>query len=229
MIQWRLEAPTQVLGRRLHRLDTNNAKRRNKKKMMNWKKHLKAATVMSMLLLGMTVAASAQNSNQANVSMSATLQESITVSLSGANVNFTLASGNASNPGDTTIDATTDWVLKPGRTKLELDAYFDSSSAALVHQGTYPGGQTPIDIPSSAVEVSMTSVLGNFPLTPVSNSVAFGAAGAGLQLFNQTINGANKTGSRTVTLGFNINLGSLTQLPADTYNGTLRIQAQATP
>jgi hypothetical protein len=30
-------------------------------------------------------------------------------------------------------------------------------------------------------------------------------------------------------LVFNINLSALPQLPADTYSGTLRIQAQATP
>ena len=193
--------------------------------MMNWKKHLKAATVLSMLMLGMTVAASAQNSIPANVSMSANLAESVTVSLSGANVNFTLTSGSTSNPGDTTIDVTTDWVLKPGRASLKLFAYFDNASVALMHQTGYPLGQTPIDIPSSAVEVGVNGG----PLTPVSSTVVFGAANAGLQLFNQAITGANKTGNRTDTLAFNVNLGSLAQLPADTYNGTLHIQAQATP
>lgn len=189
--------------------------------MSTLKKSLKAATVMSMLLLGMTVAASAQSSNVGNVSMSATLAESVTVSLSGANVNFTLTSGNTSNPGDTTIDATTDWVLKPGRTSLKLFAYFDSSTMALAHQDAANTG----DIPSSAVEVGVNGGA----LTPVSSTVVFGAANAGLQLFDQSITGANKTGSRTDALAFNINLGSLTQLSADTYNGTLHIQAQATP
>lgn len=189
--------------------------------MSNWKKTLKAATVLSMLLVGMTVAASAQNSNVANVSMSASLSESITVSLSGANVNFTLTGGSASNPGNTTISATTDWVLKPGRTALKLFAYFDSSSIALAHQDA----ANTSDIPSSAVEVGVNGGA----LTPVSSTVVFGAANAGMQLFNQSITGANKTGTRTDTLAFNINLGSLTQLPADTYNGTLHIQAQATP
>lgn len=189
--------------------------------MSHLKKSLKAVTVMSMLLLGMTVAASAQNSNAANVSMSANLAESVTVSLSGANVNFTLTSGSTSNPGDTTIDATTDWVLKPGRTSLKLFAYFDSSTIALAHQDAANTG----DIPSSAVEVGVNGGA----LTPVSSTVVFGAANAGLQLFDQSITGANKTGTRTDALAFNINLGSLTQLAADTYNGTLHIQAQATP
>lgn len=189
--------------------------------MSNFNKSLKAATVLSMLLLGMTVAASAQNSNVANINMSASLSESITVSLSGANVNFTLTSGSASNPGNTTINSTTSWVLQPGRTALKLYAYFDSSSMALAHQ---TAGNTS-DIPSSAIEVGVNGGA----LTPVSSTVVFGAANAGMQLFNQSITGANKTGSRTDALAFNINLGSLTQLPADTYNGTLHIQAQATP
>ena len=186
-----------------------------------WKKHLKAATVLSMLMLGMTVAASAQNSNVANINMSASLSESITVSLSGANVNFTLTSGSATNAGDTTISATTDWVLKPGRTALKLFAYFDSSAIALAHVDA----ANTSNIPSSAVEVGVNGGA----LTPVSSTVAVGAASAGLQLFNQSITGANKTGNRTDTLAFNVNLGSLAQLPADTYNGTLHIQAQATP
>jgi len=189
--------------------------------MSNWKKHLKAATVLSMLLLGMTVAASAQNSNVANINMAATLSESVTVSLSGANVNFTLTSGSASNPGDTTISATTDWVLKPGRSALKLYAYFDSSTIALAHQDA----ANTSDIPSSAVEVGVNGGA----LTPVSSTVVFGAASAGLQLYNLSITGANKTGTRTDALAFNLNLGSLLTLPADTYNGTLHIQAQATP
>ena len=189
--------------------------------MSDWKKHLKAATVLSMLLLGMTVAASAQNSNVANINLSASLSESLTVSLSGANVNFTLTSGSASNAGDTTISATTSWVLKPGRAFVKLYAYFDSSTIALAHTDA----ANTSDVPSSAVEVGVNGGA----LTPVSSTVAFGAANAGLQLFNQSITGANKTSNRTDTLAFNVNLGSLTQLPADTYNGTLHIQAQATP
>jgi hypothetical protein len=45
------------------------------------------------------------------------------------------------------------------------------------------------------------------------------------------ITGANKTSSRTDVMAFNINLtgGTLPQLPAATYTGTLNIQAQATP
>lgn len=186
--------------------------------MSTFRKHLKAATVLSMLLLGISVAASAQvNSNVSNITMSASLAESLTVSLSGSSVNFTLTSGSASNPGNTTISATTSWVLKPGRTAVKLYAYFDSSTIALAHTDV----ANTSDIPSSAVEVGVNGGA----LSPVSSTVALGAANAGLQLFNQAITGTNKNASRTDTLAFNINLGSLAQLPADTYNGTLHIQA----
>ena len=48
---------------------------------------------------------------------------------------------------------------------------------------------------------------------------------------NVAITGANKNSSRTDVMAFNINLtgGTLPQLPAATYTGTLNIQAQATP
>jgi len=52
-----------------------------------------------------------------------------------------------------------------------------------------------------------------------------------LQMANVSITGANKNASRTDQMAFNIDLsgGTLPQLPADTYTGTLNIQAQATP
>jgi hypothetical protein len=112
-------------------------------------------------------------------------------------------------------------VLQPGRTAVKLYAYFDSSTIALVHTNA----ANTSDVPSSAVEIGVNGGA----LSPVSSTVAFGAANAGLQLFNVSITGLNKNSSRTDTLAFNINLGSLAQLPADTYNGTLHIQAQATP
>ena len=49
--------------------------------------------------------------------------------------------------------------------------------------------------------------------------------------FDVTITGANRAANRTDAMAFNINLtgGTLPQLPASTYTGTLNIQAQATP
>jgi hypothetical protein len=61
--------------------------------------------------------------------------------------------------------------------------------------------------------------------------VAFGVANSGLLMANVAITGTNKNASRTDQMAFNIDLsgGTLPQLPADTFTGTLNIQAQATP
>jgi hypothetical protein len=50
-------------------------------------------------------------------------------------------------------------------------------------------------------------------------------------LANVPITAANRSGTRADVMAFNINLtgGTLPQLPAATYTGTLNIQAQATP
>ena len=65
----------------------------------------------------------------------------------------------------------------------------------------------------------------------LTNTVAFGAANAGLKLATVPITAANRSANRTDAMTFNINLtgGTLPQLPANTYTGTLNIQAQATP
>jgi hypothetical protein len=179
-------------------------------------------TVLSILMLGFASLACAQatNSGAQSIALNATLAESLTLSLSGNAVNFTLASGSATNVGSTDVTATTSWVLKPGRTAVTVDAYFASATAALTD-----GGAPANNIPSSAFQISNNSG----PATALTSTVAFGAANAGLRLENVAITGANKQSSVTDDMVFNINLSSLGQLPAGTYTGTLNIQAQATP
>jgi hypothetical protein len=100
-----------------------------------------------------------------------------------------------------------------------VHAYFASAAAALTGGGN--------NIPSSAFFIADNGGSS----TALTNSVAFGGANAGLQLANVAITGANRASSRTDVMAFNINLtgGTLPQLPAATYTGTLNIQAQATP
>ena len=157
-------------------------------------------------------------------------QEFITITLDGTALNWTgafansLTPGAASNAGNTAVTVTSNWNLAPGRTALILYAYFNSATAALAHSATLCTTGCP-DIPSSAIEIKVNA--GAF--TPMTQTAPFGAAGASLQIFNLRITGANKTSNRTDTLAFNINLSGLPQLPADTYTGTLVLQAQATP
>jgi hypothetical protein len=187
---------------------------------------MKTATLMriAVVTLAMTFAvslASAQlNSVAQPIALNANLTESLTVNLSASAVNFTLVAGNAANAGSTNITATTAWVLKPGRTAVGVYAYFGSSTAAL----TDGAGN---NIPSADFFISDNGGAS----TALTNTVAFGGANAGYQMANVAITGLNKTSSRTDVMAFNINLtgGTLPQLPANTYTGTLNIQAQATP
>ena len=179
---------------------------------------------IAVVVLAMTFAvstASAQlNSGAQTIALNANLTESLTLNLSANAVNFTLAAGTAANPGSTNITATTTWVLKPGRTAVGVYAYFASAAAAL----TDGVGD---NIPSSAFFIADNGGAS----TALTSTVAFGGANAGYQMANVAITGANKNSSRNDVMAFNINLtgGTLPQLPANTYTGTLNIQAQATP
>ncbi len=160
------------------------------------------------------------NSGPQPITVTATLSESITVSLSGSEVTFTLTPGTAVNAGNTTVTATTSWVMRPSRTTVGLYGYFASASAAL-------SDGAGNNIPSSAFSLSDNGGAA----TALTNTVLFGGANAGLQFANVAITSANENSSRTDAMSFNINLtgGTLPQLPASTYMGTLYIQAQTTP
>ena len=178
------------------------------------------AIALGLALATSMASAQAINSGAQTIALNATLAESLTLSLSANAVNFTLAAGSAANAGSTNITATTTWVLKPGRTAVGVYAYFANAASAL----TDGAGD---NIPSSAFTIADNA---GAP-SALTNSVAFGGANAGLQMANVAITGANKNSSRTDVMAFNINLtgGTLPQLPAATYTGTLNIQAQATP
>ncbi|HUK26684.1 MAG TPA: hypothetical protein VLV49_19060 [Terriglobales bacterium] len=186
--------------------------------------HCVPVAMVALALITATSLASAQslNSGPQTIALNATLSESLTLSLSANAVNFTLTPGSATNAGSTNITATTSWTLRPGRTAVGVYAYFTSAAAAMTD-----GGTPANNIPSSAFKIADNGGAS----TALTNSVAFGAANAGLQLANVTITGANRSSSRTDAMAFNIDLsgGTLPQLPAGTYTGTLNIQAQATP
>lgn len=175
---------------------------------------------LGMLLAATMASAQALNSGAQAITLNANLQESLTLALSANAVNFTLAAGSANNAGSTNITATTTWVLKPGRTAVGVYAYFANAAQAL-------GDGAGDFIPSSAFFIADNAGAS----TALTNTVAFGGANGGLQLANVAITGTNKSASRTDIMAFNINLsgGTLPQLPANLYTGTLNIQAQATP
>jgi hypothetical protein len=185
-------------------------------------KNLTLVAVIALIIAASSSMASAQvlNSGAQTIALNATLAESLTLSLSGNAVNFTLAAGSATNAGSTNITATTTWVLKPSRTAVGVYAYFTSATAALT-DGTN-------NIPSSAFKISDNAG----PSTALTTVTPYtGAVASGLQLGTVAITNANRSGNRADAMAFNIDLsgGTLPQLPASTYTGTLNIQAQATP
>ena len=173
-----------------------------------------------MAVAAIVLAAGAQaqvvNSGASTISLNAVLNDSITITLSANAVNFTLTQGSASNPGSTSITATTTWLLKPSVGSLKVYAFFSSSASAL-------SDGAGNNIPSADFEISNNGAA----FTALTNTVPFGGANAGLQLSSTRILGNNRTGSHADTMNFNINLVPLPNLPAGTYTGTLTIQAQA--
>jgi len=178
------------------------------------------AVVLAVAFVASMASAQALNSGAQTIALNADLQESLTLNLSANAVNFTLTAGSAANAGSTNITATTAWTLKPGRTAVGVYAYFVNAAAAL----TDGAGD---NIPSSAFFIADNGGAS----TALTNTVAFGGANAGFRMANVPITAANRSSNRTDVMAFNINLtgGTLPQLPANTYTGTLNIQAQATP
>jgi hypothetical protein len=175
-----------------------------------------AAVAFVAIALAVSAHAQVRNSGASSITLNAVLNDSISVSLSSNAVNFTLISGSASNPGSTGVAATTSWLLRPSVGSLKLYAFFSSSTAAL----TDGAGN---NIPSAEFQISNNAG----PFNPLTNTVPFGGANAGLQLSSTPILGNNKSGTRTDNMNFNINLVPLPNLPAGVYTGTLTIQAQA--
>lgn len=178
-----------------------------------------ALVLAAALFAGMSVAtaqAQVRNSGASPIALQAVLSDSISVNLSGNAVNFNLVGGSANNPGNTSITATTTWILKPSVGSVKLYAFFSSSTSAL----TDGAGN---NIASADFQISDNG--GAF--TALTNTVPFGGANAGLQVSSTPILGNNKNGTRNDVMNFNINLAPLPNLPAGVYTGTLTIQAQA--
>ncbi len=174
--------------------------------------------VLAIMTAGVVVPVRAQvlNSGASTITLQAVLTQSLSLTLSGNAVNFNLTAGSPSNPGSTSITATTTWTLRPSVSSLKVYAFFSNSVSAL----TDGAGN---NIPSSDFEISNNG--GAF--TALTNTVPFGGANAGLQLSSTPILGNNRTGTRNDVMNFNINLAPLPNLPAGGYTGTLTIQAQA--
>src|ERR1700760_1056669 len=160
-----------------------------------------AALILAIAMFAAPARAQVANSGASPIALNAVLSDSITLTLSGNAVNFTLVGGSASNPGSTGITATTTWVLKPSINSLNLYAFFSSSTAALTDGAGH-------NIPSADFQISDNG--GAF--AALTNTVAFGGANAGLQVSSVPIRGYNKSGTNSDVMTFNINLAPLPNL-----------------
>jgi len=181
---------------------------------------------LGLFVLSGSAAQGQLNSNTATVTLQATLGESLTVTAaptSGTNVTFALVSGGTAT-GSAPVAMTTSWVMKSSRASVTMTGYFTSATQALA--GT---GSSPSYIPTSEIlgQVTTGAPTSFTAFTQTPGTGALGTAGASLVLFTQAISGTNRASSRSDNLNLEINLTSQPQLPADTYTGTLNLQAQA--
>jgi hypothetical protein len=182
-------------------------------------KHLRTAALAAIAIVAWAEPGAGQviKSAAGTIGLRAVVPESVTLSLSANSVNFTLLPGRPTNSGSSSVTATTNWSFATGRF-VTLYAYFSSSTAALTDGAGH-------NIPSSAFQISDNG--GGFQA--LVNTVPFGGANAGLSLGRNRAANNNRQGTRTDVMNFNINLsgGTLPQLPAATYTGTLTLQVQA--
>lgn len=181
------------------------------------------AMVAIIVALGASGAFAQLNSSTQTINLSATVNESLTVSPAAGSYNFgTVTPGSATNGPGTTVAITTDYRLNNTRTNVRLCAYFGAAATAMA-------GAVD-NIPSSAIEVRGGALLGA-AFTPINGSCAagFGVAGASRTLANYAVAPATRRATQVESFEFNLNLTALPNLNADTYAGTLNIQAQATP
>jgi hypothetical protein len=166
--------------------------------------------------------AQAKLSNTATVALTATLPESLSISLDQSAVSFNLVAGGKAT-GSTPVTVTTSWVLQNSRQNVRLTAYFATPTAALTN-----GGTPAVDIPSSEVFGAVGTGSSSWTaFTDGPDAGGVGEAGGSLNLLTQAISSSNYNSSAQTVLNLEIDLTNQTQLPAGTYTGTLNLQADA--
>src|SRR5574337_237225 len=185
---------------------------------MSSTKLFKLITLAAILALGCTGSLLAQiTATPAAVALAATMNESISVSITtGGPVNFTLT-GSTTDAGSVSPAWTTTWDLKPQRNTVTVCVYL---SGALTGTGA------------------------NTDTIPVANILA--QANGGGSFLAMTGNGCGQAGNafvvntytlatvgrKNISKNDNVSLeinNSALSLEPDTYSGTLNIVAQATP
>jgi len=183
---------------------------------MNKSNLLKTAAALA-LLAATSVFAQAVNSNTSDVTLNASVGESLTVTInSGNTVNFgqlTPGSSATTNVGDVAISITTAWnLISPTSNSVKLYAYFSTPVQAMANGTSY--------IPASDIYATVNSGIA---------AALNGSFAVGTPLDSTTITSGNLQGTMndSVTLGIDLTGFTNMNLPAGNYTGTLHIQAQA--
>lgn len=168
---------------------------------------LVALSLASALMLVGTKASQAQSPTaQASLALNATLNESITLTLSPQTLNFNLLTGPPAF-GNAPVTASLTWNLAATRTNVAFDAVFTNPSAALVNgASSIPAGKVLARIPGGTLS----------PCTAGANANRCHGISASLP----------RTQPFTETIELAIDRTGLTLTPG-TYSGTLLFQAFA--
>jgi hypothetical protein len=181
---------------------------------------LRNAAAATALLAGVASAQSGLLSNTATVTINATKQASLTVTInSGGTQTLASLTDNAVNNFSTPVNVTTAWDINPSASAVVLVGYFTTPAQALANGTNY--------ITSSLVRGRVGAAGAFNPFTGgvvTGGASSVGVAGGTLQLFSQAISGANRNSSRTDDLYLQIDLTGQSTVPG-TYSGTLNLRA----
>jgi hypothetical protein len=194
-----------------------------RKERNNVNKLASSNSIGAFLLLGFTSVLSAQlKSSVQSITVTAQAAESISITIiSGGTVNFAIPGVGSSSTGSVVPSWTTSWVLSSSRTSVKVYAYFFGSPALMgIHGNTIPGGSFSGQANGGALTSFSTAGVSDL----IGNS-------SGMLVSTTAITSGNLTGNKTDSLALSLFGGvqATDAIAADTYSGSLLIQAQATP
>lgn len=158
--------------------------------------------------------AATTTSTVANVGLTATLNQSILLTVAPTTAAFSSLNLLGTGSVASTITVTTTWALNTGTT-LTVYGYFATATSAL---SDTKGDNIPTSAISGAVDGGTSVVFtGTSPL----------GTGTGLTIYTAPILAANAASLHTDTLVLGLSLAGLGTLPPGTYTGTMYVEAQA--
>jgi hypothetical protein len=166
------------------------------------------------LAIGAPAFAAGTNSNQVSVGLTANIVSSLTLTSLTPAQDFGTVTANSTTTALIPVTVTSAWTLGSGQT-VKIFAYFNSASAAMT--GTNTGTTIPVSAFTGSVDLGAAQAF--------SATNPFGGSNA-IQIFSQTLNLLTSVGGHLDTLNLTMNLNGV-NVQADSYTGTMYIQAQA--